>query len=291
MQLTHAFTVPADPARTWALLTDLHRVGSCFPGASVTEADADSFAGTVKVRLGPIALTYSGTGSFVERDDTGHRAVIEARGKDRRGNGTASATVTMSLADDGAGTRVEVLTDLSITGKPAQFGRGVMQDVSDKLLGQFVTCIESQFEAGPPPTAEPGTVTTGSTAEPGTVTTGSTAEPGPVTTTGSTAEPGSGTTTGPAVEPALWEQARSAPVPSAGTTTAVPVPAMTTTSPPGPEADRATPRTAPARETPDSVDLGAAVLPVLMQRYAMIVAAGLVGLVTGIALGRAGRRA
>lgn len=280
MQLTHAFTVPADPARTWALLTDLHRVGSCFPGASVTEADADSFAGTVKVRLGPIALTYSGTGSFVERDDTGHRAVIEARGKDRRGNGTASATVTMSLADDGAGTRVEVLTDLSITGKPAQFGRGVMQDVSDKLLGQLVTCIESQFEAGPPPTAEPGTVTTGSTAEPGSV-----------TSTGSTAEPGSITSTGPAVEPALSEQARSAPVPSAGTTTAVPVPAMTTTSPPGPEADRATPRTAPARETPDSVDLGAAVLPVLMQRYAMIVAAGLVGLVTGIALGRAGRRA
>ncbi|MFD1504917.1 carbon monoxide dehydrogenase [Georgenia yuyongxinii] len=239
MELTHAFTVPADPARTWALLTDLHRVGSCFPGASVTEADADSFTGTVKVKLGPIALTYTGTGSFVERDDAGHRAVIEARGKDRRGNGTASVTVTMSLTDDGAGTRVEVLTDLSITGKPAQFGRGVMQDVSDKLLGQFVACIESQFETASGPTAEPGLGESGPTAVPA-----------------------------PAAAP----------------------PAMATASRPAPDAARGIrPTPAPAGQTTDAVDLGAAVLPVLVRRYAMIGAVGLVGLVAGIVVGRAGR--
>ena len=115
---------------------DLERVGGCFPGATVTEATGESFAGTVKVKLGPIALQYAGTGAFVERDDAAHRAVIEAKGKDKRGNGTAGATVTMQLApaEGGAHTRVDVATELAITGKPAQFGRGVMQDVSDKLL-------------------------------------------------------------------------------------------------------------------------------------------------------------
>ena len=99
----------------------------------------------MKVKLGPIALQYAGTGQFVERDDAAHRAVIEAKGKDKRGNGTAGATVTVQLAPSGEGTRIDVTTDLSVTGKPAQFGRGVMQDVSDKLLQQFVACIEGQF--------------------------------------------------------------------------------------------------------------------------------------------------
>ena len=143
MELRHTFTVPASPESTWALLTDLQQVGSCFPGATVTETDGDTFSGTVKVKLGPIQMQYAGSGSFLERDDTAHRAVIEGKGKDKRGNGTANATATMSLTPDGAGTSVEVLTDLVVTGKPAQFGRGVMQDVSDKLLGQFVECLES----------------------------------------------------------------------------------------------------------------------------------------------------
>lgn len=154
MELTHTFTVPASPERTWALLTDLQQVGSCFPGATVTEADGDTFSGTVKVKLGPIQMQYAGTGLFLERDDTAHRAVIEGKGKDKRGNGTASATATLQLRPDGTGTTVEVLTDLSVTGKPAQFGRGVMQDVSDKLLGQFVDCLEASL--GPEqPLAEP----------------------------------------------------------------------------------------------------------------------------------------
>ncbi|MFC7487462.1 SRPBCC family protein [Knoellia sp. CPCC 206453] len=153
MELHHEFTVPADAASVWDVLLDLERVGGCFPGATVTEASDDGFAGTVKVKLGPIALVYAGSGTFLERDPSAHRAVIEAKGKDKRGNGTAGATVMLQLSADGDATRVSVDTDLAITGKPAQFGRGVMQDVSDKLLGQFVACIESQFDPAEP--AEP----------------------------------------------------------------------------------------------------------------------------------------
>lgn len=145
MELTHDFVVPAPVEQAWATFMDLERVAGCFPGATVTEVDEESFSGSVKVKLGPVSLVYAGAGSFLERDDAAHRAVLEAKGKDKRGNGTAGATVTVQLAASGEGTRVDVTTDLSITGKPAQFGRGVMQDVSDKLLGQFVACIEGQF--------------------------------------------------------------------------------------------------------------------------------------------------
>ena len=153
MDLTHSFTVPTSVDDAWALFMDLERVGSCFPGATVTEVTDDGFSGTVKVMLGPIALVYSGSGSFVERDDATHHAVIEAKGKDKRGNGTAGATVTITLSPDGDGTRADVVTDLAVTGKPAQFGRGVMQDVSDKLLGQFVDCLEQRMGEGDGSTA------------------------------------------------------------------------------------------------------------------------------------------
>ncbi len=147
MELTHDFTVPASIESAWATFMDLERVGGCFPGATVTSVTDDGFTGTVKVKLGPIALVYAGAGQFLERDDAAHRAVIEAKGKDKRGNGTAGATVTIHLSPSDSGTRIDVTTDLAITGKPAQFGRGVMQDVSDKLLQQFVGCIEGQFAA------------------------------------------------------------------------------------------------------------------------------------------------
>ena len=150
MELHHEFTVPADADSAWETLLDLERVGGCFPGATITDFSEDGFSGTVKVKLGPIALMYAGSGTFVERDASARRAVIEAKGKDKRGNGTAGATVTLQLTPAGDRTKVEVDTDLAITGKPAQFGRGVMQDVSDKLLRQFVDCIESQFEEPSP---------------------------------------------------------------------------------------------------------------------------------------------
>ncbi len=146
MELTHSFTVPAPIGETWAHFNDIEGVAGCFPGAAVTSVEGDDFKGTCKVKLGPIALTYSGSGTFLEKDEEAHRFVIEAKGKDKRGNGTAGATVTATMAGNGdSATDVTVLTDLSITGKPAQFGRGVMQDVSDKLLQQFVECLESRL--------------------------------------------------------------------------------------------------------------------------------------------------
>lgn len=154
MELNHRFTVPIGVEETWAHFNDIASVAECFPGAQVTEADESSFSGSVKVKLGPIALQYNGSGTFVEKDAVAHRFVVDAKGKDKRGNGTAGAKVTVSMSDAGGSTDVSVETDLAITGKPAQFGRGVMQDVSDKLLGQFVACLEQRLEA-PEPASEP----------------------------------------------------------------------------------------------------------------------------------------
>ena len=162
MELTHRFTVPVPIDEAWAQFNDIASMAECFPGATVTSADSDSFAGSVKVKLGPIALVYNGSGTFTEKDEAAHRMVVDAKGKDKRGNGTAGAVVSMAMTEAGSSTDVEVLTDLAITGKPAQFGRGVMQDVSDKLLGQFVACLEQRFAgssveaaAPTPPAAEP----------------------------------------------------------------------------------------------------------------------------------------
>ena len=146
MDLTHRFTVPVPIEEAWAHFNDIGSVAECFPGASVTSAEGDTFAGSVKVKLGPIALVYNGTGTFTEKDEATHRMVVDAKGKDKRGNGTAGAAVVMTMTEAGTSTDIEVVTDLAITGKPAQFGRGVMQDVSDKLLGQFVACLEQRFE-------------------------------------------------------------------------------------------------------------------------------------------------
>ena len=248
MELTHDFTVPASIDSAWATFMDLEGVGGCFPGATVTSATADGFTGTVKVKLGPIALVYAGAGQFLSRDDAAYRAVIEAKGKDKRGNGTAGATVTIQLAPSGEGTRIDVVTDLAVTGKPAQFGRGVMQDVSDKLLQQFVTCIEGRF-AGPDVegSAAPGAQ---APAEGG----------GGAGTTGATGAEAEG------LRP--W----SPPLPpegAVGASGAAPRPAATGS---------------PA--SVDSIDLGRTVLPVVLRSYAPHAAVGLLGLLIGYLLGR-----
>jgi carbon monoxide dehydrogenase subunit G len=161
MDLTHEFTVPASVDDAWAAFNDLERIAPCFPGASLTSYDGESFEGLVKVKLGPISLQYAGAGRFAERDAEAHRAVIEAKGKDKRGNGTATATITASLTSAGvASTAVTVTTDLNITGRPAQFGRGVMQDVSDKLLGQFASCLETKLGESAPAADVPEVETT-----------------------------------------------------------------------------------------------------------------------------------
>ncbi len=147
MELEHQFTVPASVEETWAAFNDPEVVAPCFPGATLISVDGDQFTGSAKIKLGPIAMQYNGTGTYVQRDEQARRAVIEAMGRDKRGNGTANATVTAQLNPDGDGTAVHVTTDLAITGKPAQFGRGVMQDVSDKLLLQFVACLQAKLGA------------------------------------------------------------------------------------------------------------------------------------------------
>ena len=146
MDLKHTVTVPIGIEEAWTAFNDLEGIAPCFPGAVITSVDGDDFTGTAKVKLGPIALMYTGKGQWVSRDNTAYHAVIEAMGKDKRGNGTASATISAHLESQGPSlTTVVVDTDLRITGRPAQFGRGVIQDVGGKILDQFATCLSTRM--------------------------------------------------------------------------------------------------------------------------------------------------
>jgi carbon monoxide dehydrogenase subunit G len=142
MELSNEFVVPVGVDEAWVLLTDVERIAPCMPGAELKEIDGDEYRGVVKVKVGPITAQYKGKATFVEKDDAAHKAVLRAEGRDTRGQGNANATITATLVSEGGGTRVKVVTDLAITGRAAQFGRGVMADVSTKLLGQFVSCLE-----------------------------------------------------------------------------------------------------------------------------------------------------
>ena len=156
MRLDHTFTVPVPVDQAWNVLLDVPRIAPCMPGAALSDFDGEAFNGTVKVKLGPIQLTYKGKGRFVERDEAARRVVIEASGRDVRAAGTAAATVTAVLASDGESTRVDVATDLTVTGKPAQFGRGMLADVSGKLLGQFADCLAGKLaDSAPAPAPAP----------------------------------------------------------------------------------------------------------------------------------------
>lgn len=149
MELEHEFTVPVGVAEAWDVLLDVERIGPCMPGATVLDVRGDEFAGTVKVKVGPISMTYSGDAKFAEKDEAARRVVLEAAGKESRGSGTAKATVTASLAEgsDGSSTDVKVLTDLTVTGRPAQFGRGMLQDVGSRLIGQFADNLAKELQS------------------------------------------------------------------------------------------------------------------------------------------------
>ena len=142
MELTNAFDVSVPVETAWNVLTDVERIAPCLPGAQLQEIEGEEYRGVVKVKVGPITAQYKGKAVFVERDDVGHRVVLEASGRDTRGAGNASATITAVLEPAGANTHVTVTTDLTVTGKVAQFGRGVLADVSAKLLDQFVDNLE-----------------------------------------------------------------------------------------------------------------------------------------------------
>jgi uncharacterized protein len=149
MKLENEFTVDVPIEDAWNVLLDLERVTPCLPGAALTEESGDEYKGEMKIRLGPVTQEYSGTVKIEEADEESHRAVLKADGKDARGQGTASATITSTLEDEGNGsTRVHVETDMQLTGRAAQFGRGVQQEVAEKLLGQFAECLENEIMGG-----------------------------------------------------------------------------------------------------------------------------------------------
>ncbi len=269
MDLAHSFTVPASVADTWRTFEDIESVASCFPGAVVTEVDGNDFKGTCKVKLGPIAMVYSGSGTFVERDQAARRFVVDAKGKDKRGNGTAGAVVTATFAEESvSSTRVDVQTDLAITGKPAQFGRGVIEDVSNKLLQQFVTCLQDKVAVSPE-VAEDGVAGTAGAEGGGTP---SAVEAGVGTGSppvGGAGDPGDPLTSDTAARSALTggtglsDAAQSA---LAEETTG-------TADPPDPGSD-------------DALDLGATVLPILARAYGRPAARALLLVLLGYLLGR-----
>lgn len=155
MDLTNSFTVPADIDTAWNTLLDVEAIAPCMPGAKLTSVDGDDFTGTVKVKLGPVSLTYGGEAMFLEKDAENRVAIIEGTGKETRGSGTAKAVVTTALiAESPEVTRVDVTTNLTITGKAAQFGRGVMQDVAGRLVDQFASNLEGVIAARMSPGGE-----------------------------------------------------------------------------------------------------------------------------------------
>ena len=149
IELDNSFTVPVPPEQAWDVLLDVERIAPCMPGASVTSVDGDQVEGQVKVKLGPLSLTYKGTAKFTDKDQANHKIAIEATGKETRGAGTASAHVQASLTPgEAAGsTLVAIHTSLNVTGRPAQFGRSLLPEVSGKLIAQFASNLEALISA------------------------------------------------------------------------------------------------------------------------------------------------
>jgi len=161
MDLEHSFTIPVPPEQAWQALLDVEQVAPCMPGATVDAFDGEVISGKIKVKVGPIQMIYAGTARFTEKDEATKTVVLEASGKETRGSGTASATVRSSLQDEAGQTRVLVRTTMTVTGRPAQFGRGVMAEVGGRIIGKFATNLAAQLsgegaatqEAGPSATA------------------------------------------------------------------------------------------------------------------------------------------
>jgi carbon monoxide dehydrogenase subunit G len=159
LKIDNEFTVGVPIDRAWAVLTDLEGIAPCMPGAVLTGVEGDVYSGKVKIKVGPITSEYAGTARFTERDEVNHRAVIDASGRDVRGAGNAAAAITAQLRAEGSSTVVSVDTDLKISGKIAQFGSGMIKEVSTKLLGQFVDCLEGKLAADVPVPSAPATAT------------------------------------------------------------------------------------------------------------------------------------
>ena len=242
MELDNSFTVPVPPDQAWDVLLDVKRIAPCMPGATVDEVDGDVVNGRIKVKVGPVSLTYRGTAKFIERDPDAHHVVLEASGKETRGAGTASATVHASLTPDasGNGTQVTMHTTMNVTGRPAQFGRGVMVEVGGKLVEQFAANL-AQLIAGDSP-AGPGE------------------DGGPAGPAGTVTEAAGGSVDGVGA-PAATTDARGGNGASSGAAAAAAAPIASTT----------TVTVADATAPDDSLNLVTLVGPVLLKRLVPVV--------------------
>ena len=210
MELEHSFIIPVPPEQAWPVLLDVERVAPCMPGATVDSVDDDVVKGRIKVKVGPVSMTYSGTARFVERDDQSRSIKLEASGKETRGAGTASATVRSSLEDEGGQTKVVVHTTMNVTGRPAQFGRGVMAEVGGRIIERFAANLAALLAGAPTADATAAGASTASAPGAGAAADGAAAAGVPAASNGSGPEAdASGPRTGSgdgAAEPATIEE-------------------------------------------------------------------------------------
>ncbi len=258
MELDHSFTVPVPPDRAWDVLLDVERIAPCMPGATVDEFDGEVVTGRIKVKVGPVSLTYRGTAKFIERDPAEQAVVVEASGKETRGAGTASATVRASLEPEASGeaTKVTMHTTMNVTGRPAQFGRGVMVEVGGKLVEKFADNLAQLISGGGTLAADGAATADAATADAATADDGST----------DGASAGDGSTDGASAgQPVVTVEAGSG---STEPVTVVPV--ATTASAP------------PAQQNDDSINLVRLVGPAILKRIIPVVA----GVAALVLLGR-----
>ena len=215
MKINYEFTVGVPVDRAWSRMLDLEKIAPCLPGAAIQEETGDGeYAGTMKVEIGPITVSYKGTIKFEETDEKDHRAVLQATGRETRGQGTASATIISTLREEGDGTNVDVQTDLMLTGRVAQFGRGLAQDVAKKMLDEFAACLEREISGAteiadePAPENAAANAATGGDAAGGT--TGATVE-GAIVAGSSPTEAAAAAPTTPTRQPAIQEIPRRDP--------------------------------------------------------------------------------
>ncbi len=278
MQLDHEFTVPVPADQAWLVLLDIARIAPCLPGAVIDTVTDEGFAGRVKVKVGPINISYAGHGTFVEKDQAAGRVLIDAAGKETRGSGTAKASIAAQLHDDGASTRVTVQTDLAITGKPAQFGRGVMVDVGNKLLGQFADCLAQRLSEAPEDTSDAAASSLDAPAT-------EEAESGPSDAAASSLDAPAAESPAPPVEPAVLAASPAAPPAPTAVRPAVVTSSPLVAPPAGSPTDA--PPSAAATFEPEAINLlGVAGGPVL-KRMAPVVVAVLLAVLAWI---RASRR-
>jgi carbon monoxide dehydrogenase subunit G len=275
MKLENEFTVPASIDQAWAVLLDVPRVAPCLPGATVEEGQGEEgeYKGQMKIKIGPITASYKGTVKIQEADEAAHRVAMRAQAKDARGQGTAAATITSTMEEVADGTKIHVTTDMRVTGPAAQFGRGVMQDVSAKLMTRFAECLAEQMQSSPDVAT-----TTEESAEAPPAEAEAAVEPAASESAVET-ETAAPTAASPAAQSSTTVEGNGMPGASSGVSSAEAEPTA-----PGASSgtSSAAPRPTP-RPTDDVLDLGEASRDALLKRAVPLVA-GIVGLLLLIRL-------